>query len=66
MIHEVGDGLGLRKVLSNGVEVDRSVVRCDTQTGECVVLKQPLQAVDGEAAKETIFLENVSVEFIAA
>jgi len=64
MIHELNDGLGHRKILSNGVEVERGFLRCDTETGECLVHEVPLRPVDGEAATETIVLENVSVEFL--
>jgi hypothetical protein len=50
------------KVFSNGVEVDRMVIRVDTETGECVCSFDPMKVENGKLITETIFLENVTVE----
>lgn len=50
------------KVFSNGVEVDRSVIRVDTDTGECVCAVEPMRVENEELVTETTILENVTVE----
>lgn len=48
------------KVFSNGVEVDRKIVKVDTETGECQYIEYPVTIIDGQLEKRTIHLENVT------
>lgn len=50
------------KVFSNGVEVDRCILRVDTESGEVVCSVEPMRVENGEVVTETLVLENVTVE----
>ena len=61
MIYDSNKGARGR-VFSNGVEIDRRVIRVDTDTGECVCAVEPMRAENDELVTETILFENVTVE----
>lgn len=61
MIYDVDKG-DRGKVFSKGQEVDRMILRVDTQTGRCEYVEYPATIIDGKLETKTIYLENVTFE----